>query len=117
MSKNLEKQIKQIAFQYKKNLNLCMKNNTYDEPRLMLFDSAYEVQKMFADVSDGDLAVEKREILRINFVLASMERKKSMLIWKEYFFPIEKFWWMRYYSRSTFYRIRKKAIEEFLCIY
>ena len=94
-----------------------MKNNTYDEPRLMLFDSAYEVQKMFTNVNDGELSNEKKEILRVNFVLASIERKKSMLIWKEYFFPIEKFWWMRYYSRSTFYRIRKKAIDEFLCIY
>lgn len=117
MKKDLESRIMEISFNYKKNMNLCMKNNSYDEPNLMMFDSAYEVQKTFTSIIDGDLAHEKKEILRVNFVLASLERKKSMILWKEYFFPVEKFWWMRYYSRSTFYRIRKKAIEEFLCLY
>ncbi len=117
MSKVLENRIKEISLQYKKNLTLCMKNNNYDEPKLMLYDSAYEIQKMFANVNDGDYSKEKKEILRVNFVLASLERKKSLIIWKEYFFPIEKFWWMRYYTRSTFYRMRKKALEEFMCLY
>lgn len=112
-----EKKLKEIALNYKKNLSICMKNNDYDEPKLMVFDSAFEVQKLYANVANNEEAKEKKEILRVNFVLASLERKMATIIWKEYFFPIEKFWWMRYYSRSTFYRLRKKAIEEFLCLY
>ncbi len=112
-----ECKIKDIALKYKKDLSICMKNDNFNNEDLMLFDSAHEVQKRFININNDKLAEEKREILRINFVLSSMDRKRAMIIWNEYFFPVEKFWWMRDYTRSTFYRIRKKAIEEFLCIY
>lgn len=118
MSKVEEKKIQEIATMYKRYLTLCMRNDDYDEPKLMMYDSAFEVQEMFASVMRHEkMSKEKKEILRVNFVLSSIEKKKANIIWNEYFFPVEKFWWMRYYSRSTFYRIRNKAIEEFLCLY
>ena len=56
---------------------------------------------------------EEREILRINFIIASLPVNQKELIWKEFFFNEDKFWWMERYNRSTYYRLKTKAINNF----
>ena len=43
----------------------------------------------------------------------SLTPKEMEIIWKEFFFPEDKFWWMQKYNRSTYYRLRNKAIKNF----
>lgn len=115
--KDIENKMNAIAMKYKKNISICMRANNYNEAKLMLYDSASDIQKMFANTPNGELSQEKKEILHINFVLSSLDRNKANLLWKDFFFPIEKFWWMRIYSRSTYYRLRQNAIQDFLYLY
>lgn len=79
----------------------------------MLFDPSCDY-KTFWKLSSGEsLTDDERELCRINFVLASLNKKEMEIIWKEFFFPEDKFWWMQKYNRSTYYRLRNKAIKNF----
>lgn len=114
MSKIIERKMEDCVYRYKKCLSHCIKDNKGESSSLMFYDSNREVSDYFSQLSETT-SPEKRYILRVNFALSCMDMRASKILWKEYFFQIEKYWWMRLYTRSTFYRLRKKAIEEFLC--
>ncbi len=108
-------EVKKYALKYKKNLTACMNERSFAEEENLFFDPNQEAKELLR-ASQGEKNEGKRFILKVNFALSCMEKKKAMILWKEYFFQVERFWWMRYYTRSSFYRLRKKAIEEFLCL-
>ncbi len=114
MKKKDELKVKSIVTTYKKNLSNCMKNGDSIGDSLLFFDSESDAKNYFDD-SLQKISEEKKFILRINFALSCIDPVLSKIIWKEFFFQMEKFWWMRDFTRSTFYRLRKKAIREFLC--
>ena len=53
-------------------------------------------------------------IQHVNFAYLLLNRVERKIIMNDFIFPIEKFWYMKEYSRSTYYRIREKAIKKFL---
>ena len=114
MSKKLEKKMEESVLKYKKCLSFCLKEENNKFNNYLFYDSDHEIGDYFEELS-VNASPEKKYVLRVNFALSCMESRSSKILWKEYFFQIEKYWWMRYYARSTFYRLRKKAIEEFLC--
>lgn len=79
----------------------------------MLYDVTSSYHKFWTASSTESLNSDEREICRINFSLASLEKREAEIIWNEFFFPEEKFYWMKKYNRSTYYRIRAKAIMNF----
>lgn len=113
MSKIIERKMEECVLHYKKCLSRCIKENG-GHSSFMFYDSNREVCDYFEQLGEAN-SPEKKYILRVNFALSCMDARSSKILWKEYFFQIEKYWWMRLYTRSTFYRLRKKAIEEFLC--
>ena len=115
MSKLAEKKLEVYVTKYKKSLSVCMKNENFNSVEYMFYDSKFNVSGYFEELNNVNTPKEKKYILRVNFALSCMDVRSAKLLWKEYFFNIEKFWWMRLYTRSTFYRLRKKAIDEFLC--
>lgn len=117
MCENSSTKIKNIATQYKKAITNCMKMDEYDKSELMMFDNIAEIQEKYSAIGNSEIAKDKKFILRVNFVLASMEKKYAMLLWKEFFFHVNDFWWMAEYTRSSFYRNRAKALKEFLCLF
>ena len=115
-NKEKENVLKSYVIRYKKSLSQCMNDPTSissDEP--LLFDPSFESRELLL-ASRKETNDPRKYLYRVNFALSCMERRKAILLWKEFFFQVEKFWWMRYYTRSTFYRIRKMAVEEFLCL-
>ena len=114
MSKIKERKLEEYVLNYKRCLSICMKNGDCIQGEYMFYDSSKEVNKYFEESTFG-ASKEKKYIMRVNFALSCLDVKSAKLLWKEYFFQIEKFWWMRLYTRSSFYRLRKKAINEFLC--
>jgi len=63
--------------------------------------------------------LEKKEnsqkmIDSIDYVLNTMEERSKELIIKEFYEKDTSNWWMEYYSRSTYYRLKNKAMQEIL---
>ena len=46
--------------------------------------------------------------------LCLLDPLDQKVITKEFFEPGNRFWWLGLFSRTTFYRIRRRAIEKFL---
>lgn len=111
--KNEEMVIVELANRYKTILCQLIKSGKNYNQENMLFDPSEGYQKFWSLSSSENLTHEEREICRINFILSSLPHKESEIIFKEFFFPNEKFYWMRKYNRSTYYRLRAKAITNF----
>ena len=111
--KTEEAKIIEVVNKYK--LLLChqIKNgNSFNQEGLLL-DSASKYNTFWKISSEKTLNEEEREIMRINFILSSLPIREKEIIWNEFFFNEDKFWWMRKYNRSTYYRLRAKSIMNF----
>lgn len=63
--------------------------------------------------------IEKKDALRsviqlVDDVYNSLSDEEQQIIANDFFTPANREWWRQYYSRSTFYRIKKKAIDDML---
>lgn len=57
-------------------------------------------------------------ISRFKETLSLMDKTSAMIIEKEFDeYNTDKFWYDKYFSKTTYYKNRKKAIEEFLYFY
>ncbi len=114
-TKKQEQEIMVLVKKYKMMICNQIKEGTNTKEG-MLFDPE-QSYKTFYKLSAGEsLTPEERELCRINFVLSSLPKREMEIIWKEFFFPEDKFWWMQKYNRSTYYRIRNKAILNFYAL-
>lgn len=111
--KRLEMMILEIVKRYKLILCRHIKNGLNLNNEGFLFDPNSKYNTFWKISSENHYSDEQREILRINFILSSLTKKENEIIWKEFFFVEDKFWWMSKYNRSTFYRLRAKAIDNF----
>ena len=113
LKKIQEERIKEVVNRYKLLIcNQIKSGNSFNQEGL-LFDSGSSYNSFWKFSSENTLSDEEREILRINFILASLPVNQKELIWKEFFFNEDKFWWMERYNRSTYYRLKNKAINNF----
>lgn len=111
-----ENAIEEIVKDYKIILCNQIKNGKCTLNEGMLYEPALDYQCCWKASMSETLSTEERRLCRINFILASMPKKEMEIIWKEFFFLEDKFWWMRKYNRSTYYRLRAKAINDFLSL-
>lgn len=51
---------------------------------------------------------------KIDYILVQMDRNLSRVIYNEYFSNKIDNWWIYYYSKSTYYRLKNKAMDNFL---
>lgn len=63
--------------------------------------------------------IDKKDALKsmirlVDDVFESLNDEQRLIIENDYLKPNYKEWWRQYYSRSTFYRMRKKAIDDML---
>ena len=112
------KKVEEIAIlnlvnNYKIMLCRQIKNGKSSNQEGLLFDPNANYETFWQYSTGAPLSDEEREIVRVNFMLSSLTRAMREIIWQEFFFVDDKFWWMRKYNRSTYYRLRAKAIDEF----
>ena len=50
----------------------------------------------------------------VQFALNSCSKESRFILEKEYICHERKDWWYVYYSRSTYYRFKQRAMDEFL---
>ncbi len=111
-----EAAILEIVSRYKINLCHQIKEGKNLNQEGLLFDPDAKYDTIWKISSERPLNEEEREIMRVNFILSSLKRTEKEIIWQEFFFVEDKFWWMRKYNRSTFYRLRAKAIDSFYAL-
>ncbi len=117
--KKEEKAITEIAEKYKKTFSNLIKNGKESNLPQLLKD---ESQPYFSSVNILDYAKEnlnfdQRFIIHIHFCLSLMKPQEREIIWKEFFITQTSEnkinWWSYHYARSTYYRIRNRAILNF----
>ena len=51
---------------------------------------------------------------KIDYILLQMDERLSKVIYNEYFSSKVENWWVYFYSESTYYRLKNKAMDLFL---
>lgn len=64
----------------------------------------------------GDLPRESQELLvqSVDRVLAMLPKEERRIIQNEFIYFYDKDWWMEYYGHSTYYRLKNKAMADFI---
>lgn len=57
---------------------------------------------------------ERKIVVSTNCVLLSMDSELSKIICRDYLFPIDKKWWVGFYSRAGYYRSKNLAVDRFI---
>lgn len=63
---------------------------------------------------EGSISQYRSYIKRVENVFDKLDHVSKMIINKEFFYNDYRMWWVSVYSRSTFYRLRNRAILLFL---
>ena len=50
----------------------------------------------------------------LDMVLGAMDKEYSIILRNDYFESQDSNWWLYYYSRSTYYRLKGRAMDEFM---
>lgn len=98
MQKDNEAIVKHLAKIYKK-----LKQQCYDVNNLMMSEAYNE-----------ELAEAFEFVETIDAVLASMNEEEALILRFDYFENRIPKWYMNYFTRSTYYRIKTRAIDEFV---
>lgn len=111
--------VKQIIENYKKNLAKMMRTGQVNEVISLLNDSGLTNAKdrSMMDIAKKSLSatsLEELEIQRVNFIFSLLNRREREIILHEFLLVRPSLWWVDIYSRSTFYRNRRRAINKFL---
>lgn len=59
----------------------------------------------------------RQYIKRVEEAFAQLDAVDKMFINNEFFYSDYPYWWQEYYSSSTFYRIKEKAVDNFLRLF
>lgn len=104
---------------------MTLNNLTYEEEKNIVkyIGSTYQDSKKRMDIlSYGNCVCENSKeyqddlayVRTINRVLSDCSRDTRYIITHEYLSNSESGWFLDCYSRSTFYRLKKRAIKEFI---
>lgn len=92
--RELEKIVNHIGVLYKKSV---LRNNSL---------TLNEQGKTYKD--------DKQLICAINSCLNECSKDTKCIIENEYLKNMDNYWYLEYYTKSTFYRLKKKAVKEFI---
>ena len=56
----------------------------------------------------------EKAIQSYEFILSCLSEESRRIIEKDFLYKDKKDWWVLYYSRSTYYRVKTRAMEEIL---
>lgn len=94
--------IKRISIDYKK-MNML-------ELDLLRINESYT--KYLEDEKDD--SYYKRVRGKVDYIMSQLDEPLKVLLCNDYFSPSVVNWWIYYYSKSTYYRLKNKAMDAFL---
>ena len=118
-TKKEEEIVIQAADKYKKIFSDLIKNGKESNLTQLLRDESqpYSTSLNVLDYAKENLNSDQRYIIHIHFCLSLLEPQEREIIWKDFFIISPKVnktdWWFFSYARSTYYRIRNRAIKKF----
>ena len=85
------------------------------------FEATAELMKIL-DSRRTSLYEQNKEKFKVisrifDYCLNSMSNEYRNVLDKTFINPSYKFWWVDYYSQSSFYRMRQKAVSSFVSLY
>lgn len=117
-----EAKVKEIIDTYKINLAKLMRKGLGSEVMSLLHDSGpmsareknmYEIAKKAQNATSH----EEIEIHRVNFVFSLLTKQEREVIVNDFLLIKQSLWWGERFSRSSFYRLRKRACKKFVEFY
>lgn len=98
--KHKDQMIKKIGMAYKK--------IKYSNPSIFMVSEKEEYylsenEKYYNDIKE-----------KVDYILLQMDKNLSKLIYNEYLIGNNENWWVYLYSKSTYYRLKNKAMDIFL---
>jgi hypothetical protein len=117
--KNGERKIKAIAYQYTRSLQEMLAIGINDVGKYMVFDSDSNMKDIKSIIPGPGQVIPQpvRNVLCIDMALMNLSADESFIIYNDYFFPAATKWWTTKYSRSVYYRMRRKAVFHFLKVF
>jgi hypothetical protein len=73
-----------------------------------------QVQHMVAEVREAIPVYALAYVLTIDDVLASLDEDSYRIIAHDFLHPTHKNWWMEYYAKTTYYRLKARSMDAFL---
>jgi len=73
-----------------------------------------QVQNMVAEVRESIPVYALAYVLTIDDVLASLDEESYRIIAHDFLHPAQKNWWMEYYAKTTYYRLKARSMDAFL---
>ena len=74
----------------------------YQDKGTQWIDSLYSTEEL------------EKAIQSYEFILSCLSEESRRIIEKDFLYKDKKDWWVLYYSRSTYYRLKTRAMEEIL---
>lgn len=118
-NKKEETVIIQAADKYKRIFCNLIKNGKEANLAQLLKDESQPFYNSLniLDYAKENLSPDQRYVIHIHFCLSLLEPSEREIIWRDFFIVQPKFnrsdWWIFNYARSTYYRIRNRAIRRF----
>jgi hypothetical protein len=109
-----------IIEKYKISIAKIVKNGSGTEIVQKLNDVGIMKENQNADFLDviqssiQSTTSEEMFIDRVNFAFSLLTEKEKSFMYCEYLFPHDELWWIERYSRSTYYRYKKKISFRFI---
>lgn len=85
----------------------------------------YNIAKEVVDNSKNKLASKEKDYLNhyylfiddVNQAFLNLDNLDKEIINNDFFTPCQYDWWKKYYSKSTYYRLKSQAMSEFLRLF
>ena len=75
----------------------------------------YDADQLFVSEHNDERVAEAMEFMgQIESILNQMHHDKALILWNDYFSKRESKWFFNYFAKSTYYRLRSAAIDEFV---
>lgn len=117
-----EQKVKQVIELYKLNLARLMRKGQAGEVVNLLQDSGVKSarDKTMVHIAKKSIRIsspEEVELSRVNFVFSLLLKPEKEIIVNEFLLQKPSLWWVGNYSRSTYYRVRRRACKKFMEYY
>ncbi len=100
---NLTMQQKEQIMNY---LMKCYRKSSYRAKQYEQFDMIAENQATYR--------YDKTTCLLVEVALQEMDTDEKRIITHDFMYPENNQWYLEYYTRSTYYRLKNRAIDKFL---
>lgn len=73
-----------------------------------------QVKELIGEIHEESMGYDLAYVLTIDDVLHSLDQDAYRIIAHDFLEPAQKNWWMDYYAKTTYYRLKGRSMDAFL---